>query len=104
MKNSNHILKNKNALFIDTLQLFKTEKSIKSMTKPFITNDILFGYYTNLSIENYFNKEKIKNEQKIDKTKRYVIILDMELNTLKGDLVIYADMPRWEIQKDAQKK
>lgn len=101
-----HFKKIKNALFIDTLQLFKTEKSIKSMTKPFITNDILFGYYTNLSIENYFNKEKVKNERKkIDKTKGTVIIFGYGAQYIKkGDLVIYADMPRWEIQQRMRKK
>lgn len=87
-------------LFIDTKDVFKTESEIVAMTQPFIKTDALFGYYTNLAIEDYFDAEKLSAvRQKVSETNGTVIIFGCGAQAIaKGDTVIYADMPRREIQ------
>ena len=60
------------ALFIDTRDLMKPESEIKAMTARFMTDDVLFGYVTNITLNDYFDQDK---------------------------LLVYADMTRWEIQQ-----
>lgn len=61
---------------IDTRTLMKSEEEILSMTQPFMTDDVLFGYLTSLRIKDFFNIDKIEETKNID------------LNTGKKVLVI----------------
>lgn len=101
-----HFLQIKNTLFIDTLSLFKTEQEVSEMTSQFMTDDVLFGYLTNLNMSDYFDPEKLKQaRERLEKNNGLAIIFGHGAGLVsKGDLTIYADMPRWEIQLRMRKK
>ena len=43
--------------------LYKDEVEIKRMTERFMTDDVLFGYVTNLSLDDYFDAGKLADAQ-----------------------------------------
>ncbi len=59
--------------------LMKPEAEIRRMTDPFMTDDILFGYVTNLRMPDFFDAEKLVAPEHA--------------------VLAYADMARWEIQQ-----
>jgi len=89
--------------FIDSSKLFKTESEILKLTKNFIKEDILFGYLGNLSITDYFddsNLKEIRKEIKFARKDGNIILFGYGSSLIADpDLLIYADMPRWEIQQ-----
>ncbi|MDO5522967.1 MAG: mannose-6-phosphate isomerase, partial [Bacteroidia bacterium] len=90
-----------NALFIDTLEIFKSEDKIDELTQRFLTDDILFGYYSNLSICDYFDEEKLRScRERIEHTQGATIVFGYGAQYVaEGEVNFYADMPRWEIQQ-----
>lgn len=90
----------------NTSAIFKTVDEVKQMTYPYITDDRLFGFRANFSMADFLDAQKLQN-------------LCNELAGLSGvilvyghgaavvapdaDLLIYADMPRWEIQMRSRK-
>lgn len=89
-------------LFLNTRDLFKSEKDIQKMTERFMTDDVLFGYVTNLDIEDYLDDEKVKEaRKKILAAKGNVIVVGTGAAMMvpAGAMVVYADMARWEIQQ-----
>lgn len=95
-----------NVLFIDTSEIFKSKDEINALTHKFLTDDILFGYYSNLSINDYFDEEKLHfSKKQINHTLGKVIVFGYGAQYVtKGDVNIYADMPRWEIQQRMRRK
>ncbi len=95
-----------NRLFIDTRDLFKPESAIREMTVPFVTDDVLFGYLTPLTIEDYFDTNKLEKARKMifDATGPVVIFGYGAAQVVKGDITLFADMPRWEIQQRMRRK
>lgn len=93
--------------FVDTTQLFKSESEILRITKNFTKEDILFGYLSNLSINDYFEKEKIsalsQEIRSIQKNGNIILFGYGSTCIAKPDILIYADMPRWEIQQRMRK-
>lgn len=89
--------------FIDSSKLFKTENEILQLTKNFIKEDILFGYLGNLSMTDYFdnsNLKKIRKEIESAREDGNIILFGYGSSLItEPDLLIYADMPRWEIQQ-----
>ncbi len=81
---------------------FKSEVEILQLTKPDVTDDRIFGIMSNLKMDDYLNPtKKAKLISKIKNTsssKVLVIGLGASLLVDNPDLLIYADMPRWEIQ------
>lgn len=45
-------------------ELYKDEAVIAGMTERFMTDDVLFGYVTNLCLADYFDSEKLAAAQK----------------------------------------
>lgn len=88
--------------FIDAATAMKDEKSIEEMVFPFVTNDPVFGYITTLSLCNFFDKNRIENyREEIGKNEDGIICIygtGASLLHSQPDILIYADMPRWEIQ------
>ncbi len=78
------------------------EEKIKEITYPDVTNDRIFGYLTRLTIEAYFDPDKVSFIRgKLDKIDEGTIILygsGASYIYPDSDLLIYADMARWEIQ------
>jgi mannose-6-phosphate isomerase class I len=90
------------SLFYDTRDLFLPEDAIRSKTNRFMTDDVLFGYMTNLSMSDYFDPEKLKQAQyNINKTDGPVIVAGSGASLVVpgSATVIYIDMARWEIQQ-----
>jgi mannose-6-phosphate isomerase class I len=94
-------------LFIDSSKRFKTENEILQLTKNFIKEDILFGYLGNLSMTDYFdntNLKEIRKEIESAKKNGNIILFGYGSSLItEPDLLIYADMPRWEIQQRMRK-
>ena len=95
-----------NALLIDTLEIFKSENEINALTEQFLTEDILFGFYSNLSISDYFDEEKLRfARESIEQASGTVIVFGYGAQYVTtGNINIYADMPRWEIQQRMRRK
>lgn len=95
-------------LFINCAKLFKPENEILHMTHSFITEDNLFGYLSNLSIQDYYDEEKTsvaREEIKSVRKNGNIILFGFGSSLLADpDLLIYADMPRWEIQQRMRKR
>ncbi len=91
------------SIFIDTTELFKSEEEIVAMTTPFLKDDVLFGYFSNLSLSDYFDRDKLmKAQQEIiasDPESRVIVFGPGSSWVVEADLLVYADMPRWEIQQ-----
>lgn len=87
---------------IDTRSLMKSEEELLSMTGPFMTDDVLFGYMTSLRIADFFDSAKLdaaRNEV-ASSGGRVMVIGSGAALTVPGDAsIIYADMARWEIQQ-----
>ena len=49
---------------IKTSGLMKSEGEIRRMTQPFMTDDVLYGYVTNLRIGDFFNQDKLEAARK----------------------------------------
>lgn len=90
------------ALLFDASTAMKTTEEIEKMVYPFVTDDPVFGYIAPLNLIDFFDTTKISLLQ--DKIKEWregiCIIYGMgaSLVSTSPDILIYADMPRWEIQ------
>lgn len=90
------------ALFINTRDLMKPESEIKAMTERFMTDDVLFGYVTNLSMNDYFDPEKLKRarEAVAAASGRVVVAGSGAAMVVSAEAtLVYVDMARWEIQQ-----
>lgn len=89
-------------IFIDMRDLMKPEEEIREMTNRFMTDDVIFGYVTNLNLIDYFDKEKLeKARQEIILCSNNVIVFGTGAALLADEntTLLYADMARWEIQQ-----
>lgn len=90
-------------LLVETASLFRSEEEIRQMTAQFLKDDQLFGFFSNLSLADYFEEEKLRSlQQQIDALgdgKRVIIFGSGASLVTEADLLLYADMPRWEIQQ-----
>ena len=88
-------------LLINTRDLMKPENEIKEMTGRFMTEDVLFGYVTNLSLKNYFDADKLDVARKQVATGDRVIVVGSGAAMVAPAeaTLVYVDMARWEIQQ-----
>jgi mannose-6-phosphate isomerase class I len=88
--------------FFNAGDTFLDEQAIQTMVYPYVTDDPVFGYITSLSLSDFLDKEKIAvMRQSIDRIESgitWVCGSGAALIVPDADLLIYADMPRWEIQ------
>lgn len=87
---------------IDTRSLMKPEEEIRTMTYPFMTDDVLFGYLTSLRICDFFDMNRVcaaKEHVRACGKRVLVIGSGASLAVPEDTPVIYADMARWEIQQ-----
>jgi len=83
-----------------------SEKEIDSLVYPDVTDDEVFGYMTRLAIKDFFDALKLNDAKKsIEEKEGTVIIYGCGASLLypKADLLVYADMARWEIQQRFRK-
>jgi mannose-6-phosphate isomerase class I len=89
-------------LFINTTDLMWGEEEIRKMVYPDVTDDRIFGYLTRLNLDEYFNPEKVEQAKERIRDARDGTVLVVGPGAYficdSADLLIYADMARWEIQ------
>ena len=83
---------------IRTRTLMKDEEEIRTMTDPFMTDDVLFGHLTSLWISDFFDCRKL-SEARDDTDAAVILGTGAYLAAGEGALLVYADMARWEIQQ-----
>ena len=90
---------------INTRSLMRPEEEIRQLTERFMTDDVLFGYLSNIRLDEYWTMDNGK--WTMDNEKPVVIVgtgaafVAQKLSMVNGQLsmVCYADMARWEIQQ-----
>ncbi len=81
---------------------YKEENLIREMVKRDLGDDPVFGVLSYLSIENYFDPihlDKIKNEVASITSGSVLIVGTGAVCLAEPDILIYADIARWEIQQ-----
>lgn len=90
---------------ICTKELFKNEEEIDKMTSSFLTDDVLFGYVTNLEITDYFDPALLADAQRsVEHTQSIIYGQGAALVAPIDAVIIYADMARWEIIQRMRQK
>ncbi len=93
--------------FIDTRDYMQTEEEIRKLVFPDVTNDRIFGFLTRLTMESFFDQGKVTSlQKKIDgETTGLNVIYGYGAALIfpNPDLLVYADMARWEIQHRMRK-
>ena len=104
---------------IDTRTLMRPEKEIRQLTERFMTDDVLFGYMSNIRLEEYFDNSKLTNSkfkieepciiigtgaafvaQKWSMVNGQWSMFNGQCSMFNGQWsIVYADMARWEIQQ-----
>src|SRR5690606_5761889 len=100
------IIQLKPDLVIRTKDLFITEPEVIALTSRFMTDDTLFGYISNIALEEYFDVEKLASARKaIAESKGRILVLGEGAQlVVDADILVYVDMPRWEIQQRMRKR
>ena len=98
-----HLKKGLDALhFFRAEELMLPEKEIKELVFPDVTNDRIFGFLTRLTIDVFYDEQKVKafRERLEGIDKGTVVIYGTGAANVcpEFDLLVYADMARWEIQ------
>ncbi len=86
---------------------FHSPDEIDERVEPFLGgDDPIFGYRSNLTIESFFDPDRLKAvEREIRQQERGLVLLVGPGATClhEPDLLVYADMARWEIQQRQRK-
>ncbi len=90
-------------MLLDTSSMLYPEPVIRKITQPDVTDDRVFGYLTRLNMPDLFDRQKLQEaEAGIEEAGDSVILIfgyGASLVHAEPDLLIYADMARWEIQQ-----
>lgn len=89
------------ALFIDSSAGMLSEQELNTKLQADITDDEIFGYMTRYNIDCYFDEGKVCDlRNKINQKQGLVIVYGTGAAYIQPemDLLVYADMSRWEIQ------
>ncbi len=90
------------ANLFDASTAMQTGDEIEKMVYPFVTDDPVFGYMAPLNLLDFFCAKKINSLQSevndVDKGLCIVYGMGASLISPTADFLLYADMPRWEIQ------
>lgn len=89
-------------LVIHTKTLFKAAEEIERLVEPYLGgDDPVFGFLSRLRMEDFLDRErlsKIRTRIRAAASKRVLIIGPGASLVTDADILIYADMPRWEGQ------
>ena len=92
--------------WIDASRAMKSEQDIKSMIFPDVTDDRIFGYLSRLNIEDFYDQAMTETlREDIDKQQGVTICYGTGASLIPEnyDMLVYADMARWEIQMRMRK-
>lgn len=90
------------AVIIPTRVFLKSPEEITAMVHPFVTDDPLFGRMSDFVISRFFRMDDLYAEQqRINASEDGLYIICGEGAALFDhlDILVYADLTRWEIQK-----
>ncbi|HJO92629.1 MAG TPA: class I mannose-6-phosphate isomerase [Victivallales bacterium] len=91
----------KPVMTVNTLDANNSCEKVLNLIKRDLTDDRVRGFMSNYTIDEFFDDEKIKAFQnKIHLLEKGIILIYGVGASLisKGDITVYADMARWEIQ------
>ncbi len=90
-------------LIIESGNSFLHCEVIRKKTFHDITDDEVFGYMTGLRMEDFFDRQAITliRRELFEIKEGLVVVIGTGASLVAGmfDLLVYADMPRWEIQR-----
>jgi mannose-6-phosphate isomerase class I len=90
------------SILIDAASALRSISEIDKLVYPFVTDDPVFGYIAPLNLIDFFDNNKIYAlQKKVNAVERGMVIVygqGASLIAFSPDLIVYADMPRWEIQ------
>ncbi len=90
------------AMAINARDLMYPEEYISKMVYPDVTDDRIFGRITRLTLDNYFDPAKITEAaERINSVQDGIVLITgtgAALLFKNPDILVYADMARWEIQ------
>jgi mannose-6-phosphate isomerase class I len=90
------------AVLFDASDAMKNSAAIEKIVYPFVTEDPVFGYMSPLNLLDFYDAKKIASmQEKIRTINAGICIIygiGASLISPKPNLLLYADMPRWEIQ------
>lgn len=88
--------------FVRAEELMLPEDDVKKLVYPDVTDDRIFGYLTRLEIDAFYDQEKVKQLQGEHAGLDEGIVVIYGTGAIhvcpEPDLLVYADMARWEIQ------
>ena len=90
------------ASFFHASEAFLDEAAIDKLTFPDVTDDRVFGFMTRLTMAQFFDPRKLQDMQaQIRKTAGTILVYGTGATLVAEawDLLLYADMARWEIQQ-----
>jgi mannose-6-phosphate isomerase class I len=90
-------------LVVESETAFLPGENIRKLTFPDITDDEIFGYMTRLRMADFLDEDAVISLHKkiSDVREGIVVVIGSGASLIAGkyDLLVYADMARWEIQK-----
>ncbi len=86
---------------VNVRDLYHDESHVRAMTERFMTEDVLFGYVTNLELADYFDARKLSAAREdIASSSRPVVVVGTGAGMVLPEApLVYADMARWELQQ-----
>ncbi len=93
-------------IIIDADELYKTEAEIREMTQPWVTDDRIFGHRAPFTYADFFDVAKVEEARKqISQAGGRVVIYGHGAYYVaeRADVLVYADMARWENQLRARR-
>ena len=88
------------ALVIDSRTLFQAPEALDRLFERDLTDDPVFGFLTHRTLEDLFDPEKLRAARaSVERSSGQVLIIGPGAAIVaEPDLLIYADLPRWEAQ------
>jgi mannose-6-phosphate isomerase class I len=90
-----------NALFINAADLLRSPKEIAAMVDPLLGDDPVFGRMNSMEIADFFDPAKLaRAQQRFADAQGAVVALGTGASLVgpAPDVLVYADLARWEIQ------
>lgn len=88
-------------MVVDVRSLLRPEPELFALTQRFMTDDVLFGYFSNVQLAEYFDTAKVDAlRRRMSAGEKMVVVGTGAAYVVPDDApVAYADMARWEIQQ-----
>lgn len=89
-----------NATFFDAEKCMVSDREYMDYIRQYLTNDRVFGIMNTLKVEDFYVEERVKEmRRKIEETDGICVVYGVGASIVHaGDILVYADLARWEIQ------